>query len=276
MSSTWVAGHLTGGLGNRLFQHAVAAGLAERWNRPLVFFLPRCQETGHGAFENVFKLFPKVPLQYEGTEWFTAQEPPGHLYTYVPFPDVGPDLPLVVDGWRQTEKYFPIAGMHADFENCLGVERAMQIQTIIPDPENTWFLHIRLGDYKILQHHYVNLDLYYSACLQKIPAESRVILCSDEPELCKSHFEKICQTLNLRLEVNPVDEEVESLYLMSLCKGGAITANSTFSWWGAYFAHQNGCKTIFYPSAWGAGQPPPRDLIPSWGICVDVESPFSQ
>lgn len=272
----WVAGHLTGGLGNRLFQHAVAAGLSEKWKRPVVFFLPRCQETGHGAFDNIFKLFPDVPIQEEGTEWVNIQEPPDHLYTYVPFPDNPPHLPAVVDGWRQTHKYFPSTGIHPNFQNALGLLRKESLDRYVPEPEKTWFLHVRLGDYKILQHHYVNLDRYYSACLKRIPKGHRVLLFSDEPELCKKQFGDVCQTLGLEMVVTPTDDEVESLYLMSLCKGGAIIANSTFSWWGAWFAHQNGCQTVFYPSNWGSRQPPPRDLIPPWGICVDVDSPFTQ
>jgi hypothetical protein len=272
----WVAGHLTGGLGNRLFQHSAAAGLAEKWKCPLVFFLPRCQETGHGAFENIFKLFPEVPLQDQGSEWVTIREPPDHLYTYVPFGEGRTEMPAVVDGWRQTWKYFPSTGVNPNFENALGKVKLTSLEHYIPEPDKTWFLHVRLGDYKLLRHHYVNLEKYYPACLQQIPKGSRVILFSDEPELCKKSFEALCVTLNLEMLVTPTDDEVESLYLMSLCRGGAIIANSTFSWWGAWFAHQNGCKTVFYPSQWGAALPPPRDLIPSWGTCVDVDAPFTQ
>ena len=60
---------------------------------------------------------------------------------------------------------------------------------------------------------------------------------------------------------------------MSLCWGGAVIANSTFSWWGAWFAHQSTSKPEsfvgVYPKVWGQGLPPARDIIPKWGITID-------
>ena len=63
-----------------------------------------------------------------------------------------------------------------------------------------------------------------------------------------------------------------SMWLMSQCWGGAITANSTFSWWGAYFARQNAPKpfTAFFPNVWGQGLPPAKDVVPDWGTSVHI------
>jgi hypothetical protein len=59
-----------------------------------------------------------------------------------------------------------------------------------------------------------------------------------------------------------VDEpdELDGLALMSLCHGGAIIANSTFSWWGAMLGAYPAKATVVYPSKWLQGNKP--DLFP--------------
>jgi hypothetical protein len=78
----WVAPHLTGGLGNRLFQYAAAAGLAEKWQREVIFFLPRCGETSHGAFNNIFELLPSVKVIESALEWEVLLEPKSSMYKF--------------------------------------------------------------------------------------------------------------------------------------------------------------------------------------------------
>ena len=270
---TWIAPHVTGGIGNRLFQLAAASGLAEKWNRPVVFFLPRCSPTDHGPFENLFLLFPQIPIQETGEIWETLKENKHELYRYVPFPETCPypkEMPIVIQGWRQTEKYFPKGGMILNFEHALGSLRTEKIRKQIPP--NSWFVHVRIGDYKFLPHHQVDLSSYYAHCLRQIPQNTNLFLFSDEPELCQKQFQGSAEMLGLSFEVFKSADELESLYAMSLCKGGAITANSTFSWWGAYCAKQGADSHFkaFYPTVWGQGMPPPVDLIPLWGERVDV------
>ena len=142
----WVAGRLSGGLGNRLFQHAAALGLAECLGKEAVFFLPQCASTEHGPFESIFKLFPGTRIVETAAEWGILREPVNEFYKYVPFPEEVM-LPSVIHGWRQTEKYFPRGGIQVDWSSVT----APSI-----DP-NSWFVHVRLGDYKILPHHQVDL-----------------------------------------------------------------------------------------------------------------------
>lgn len=279
--SQWVAGHLTGGLGNRLFQHAAAAGLAEKWNYSLVFCLPECEPTNHGPFESIFELMPWIPKVTQCDSVQRLREPHGGVFTYTPFPSEPTAQFVSVDGWRQSEKYFPTKGIEVDFANALSLQRQSALLTRLDLNEEerftTWFLHVRLGDYKILPHHQIDMNKYYSKAIQHIPEGARVLLFCDELKEYGATLLEYFRKLGLRIEPADVEDEVEALLAMSCCLGGAIVANSTFSWWGAYFAHKaaeqhsfprpSGFKAI-YPAIWGQGLPTANDVVPSWGIKI--------
>lgn len=269
----WIAPQLTGGLGNRLFQFSAAKGLAEKWGYTTQFVISKCTPTNHGPFDTIFKLFPTVPVLKESDTCEVLSEPYLGYYKYYSFPLIPSHTGnYSVSGYRQTEKYFPTTGIHPDFENALGPETVAALKRKITNPSVTWFIHVRLGDYKILAHHQVNLKSYYTKCIQEVPKDSLLILFSDETDLCKEMIHTLANDNGLQFVVCESSDELSSLYLMSCCKGGAITANSTFSWWGAYLAHQNAPASFraFYPSSWGQHMPQPVDITPSWGTMVSI------
>ena len=140
---------------------------------------------------------------------------------------------------------------------------------------NTWFLHIRMGDYKILPHHQIDLASYYPEAIKHIPQGSRVLLFCDDIREYGNLFETFFAKLGVRVVSADIPDELETLYIMSQCWGGAVVANSTFSWWGAYFAKQlNPTPTLYkaiYPNKWGKGLPEAKDIVPLWGIKVANE-----
>lgn len=273
--SFWIAGHLTGGLGNRLFQHAAAMGLAEKWNRPLVFSLPHCGRQEHGPIDSIFRLFPSVPIVVEDEPFLALPEPNGNVFSYTPFQDSPVAANILVDGFRQTEKYFPVQGVHVALEQVISEERKQELfQRYFPEDGKgeTAFVHIRLGDYKILPHHQIDIGNYIKEASKEFPPNTRFLVFSDEASRYKDMLINLIHSVGHRPVLVEEADELETLYLMSQCWKGAIVANSTFSWWGAYFARQR-CQSpkefiACYPAVWGAGLPPARDIVPSWGNAI--------
>ena len=284
-SGTWVSPILQCGLGNRLFQFAAAAGAAERWGLPLVFYLPACMRADHGSVATLFKMFPHVPVL--SSDWkpvsklhriLTIREPAAGCYTYHSFAEKDTNSPpgasILVDGFRQSPRYFPEGGtaLQPDWDSALGsraIRSALEAELGLETEEGrrrSVALHIRLGDFKTLPHHQIPLDKYYAAALQKVGAGQRIILFSDEPHLCRG----VLAGLQKEVVVAKARSDVESLYQMSLCLGGTITANSTFSWWAAWFAHAEGAAWATFPDQWNTNVPMSDNLFPSWGTVIRI------
>ena len=124
--------------------------------------------------------------------------------------------------------------------------------------ENTISMHFRLGDYKKYPEiHPILSELYYNKSityiLNKTTNKTPTILyfCEDEDindviNIITSLQEKF--TFCNFCRATPLLDDWEQLLLMSLCSHNII-ANSTFSWWGAYF-NNNTNKIVCYPEQW--------------------------
>jgi hypothetical protein len=99
-------------------------------------------------------------------------------------------------------------------------------------------VHVRRGDYLSFQNTYPILDTeYYVAAKKRIEAQLNnpsYWLFSDDPQMAFNDLKGDFKFSEIISEESNCST-VETLELMSKCNG-LITANSTFSWWGAYIA----------------------------------------
>jgi hypothetical protein len=126
--------------------------------------------------------------------------------------------------------------------------------------DNTISIHFRLGDYKHLQqYHPIMKYEYYKKALTTLLKKDNInqndlnilYLCEDEDvHIVGDIIYKLTQDFpNINMERGgEYLEDWEQMLLMSLCKYNII-ANSTFSWWGAYF-NSNPDKIVYYPAIW--------------------------
>jgi hypothetical protein len=121
---------------------------------------------------------------------------------------------------------------------------------IISDPDACAFLHVRRGDY--LNHsniHFIqSLEYYKNAVnyMQQTKPITKIYVFSDDIQWIKaeSYFSS-----NI-FEIVDSKDELYCLHLMSQCKGGAICANSTFSWWGAFLGAYSKRNPVIVPKNW--------------------------
>jgi hypothetical protein len=148
------------------------------------------------------------------------------------------------------------------FQRLADIRTALREKYSIHRPKDICFLHVRRGDFTQLPSNifWVQDESYYLPALEqikrRISGPKRWMVFSDDATWCRAQPWLRCRPF----EIVDEPEELNSLMLMSMCEGGAIIANSTFSWWGAML----GCGSsapVIYPSKWYADSRP--ELFPS-------------
>jgi hypothetical protein len=167
-------------------------------------------------------------------------------------------------GYFQSEKYF-LANYRKIYDLIRMDDRKREvfakIETITTYVTSTnaitISMHFRIGDYKNIQqfHPLMTLEYYYKSLqhiISVIDKPIRVIYFCEEVDLFNVH--EIIYELQNRfpdctfVRCSNLLDDWEQMIYMSLCNHNII-ANSTFSWWGAYF-NDNANKIVCYPANW--------------------------
>jgi hypothetical protein len=170
---------------------------------------------------------------------------------------------IMLHGYFQSYKYFQenydiICRMLNVAEKRLDIlEEVVDKYHSMKFLEKSISMHFRLGDYKNLpDYHPIMTPEYYKKSLQFITSKldytpNVLYFCEDQDlesvnetiQLLKNEF----PTIEFERATNTLDDWQQML-LMSCCNHNII-ANSSFSWWAAYF-NANPTKIVCYPSLW--------------------------
>lgn len=237
---------LNGGLGNRMFQIASCFGISKKQNKNFSISTSHIIQNAHSNINYFESIFKKVPIDKSVKYTYFFEEPNdcfGKYLDNIPNKDEN----ILLSGFFQSEKYFE--NYKEDIYNLFEIDNLIKlyITNKYKNLENSYFLHIRRGDYLDInnKHHYIFLDYYYENCLNLLEKNCKIIVFSDDIEYCKNM--QLFKNRNIDFITN--ENEINSLYLMSLCKLGGICSNSTFSWWGAYL-NNNPNKFVTFPDKW--------------------------
>lgn len=259
----YVSVQLNEGLGNRFFQIAALLGYAEKHGHTPILLQSWIKENKtHPGPKSVLDFFPDLHVVDDAPDgtWITYSERGEDCFSYVEIPRYDSHVKLV--GCFQSEKYFPsVFPFPAILQSC--------VSNI--DSSGCAFLHVRRGDYlnPYCAHHCVDLRAYYRRALTCV-GDGPVLVCSDDIPWCKSTLPALYSDLvsaHHWIFLEGVSD-YETLALMIRCGRGAICANSTFSWWGAYWG---AAVDKFMPARWGhTPLPSARDLYPAGVIMLPV------
>lgn len=288
-----IIAQLVGGLGNQLFQYAMARAVAYRNREPLGLDISQYQYYPDRDYRlSHFNIQAHV-ISPKAATYLTRQKPlawwrrglflarhglPLHHHEIVAEradrhfdPSVFSYKNALFRGYWQSEKYFKDIGDILRKELTLKHEPDMETRALaqaIATVEAV-SLHVRRGDYvtdpATYQYHGVCSLQYYKAAIdwliQKVGSFQVFVFSDDIPWTRKNLDLQIVPTF---VELKGTNKDYEELYLMSQCKHHII-ANSTFSWWGAWLS-QHPEKHIIAPQKWFQDAArDTTDLIPdSW------------
>jgi len=246
------------GLGNQMFQYAAGRAISHALGGQLVL-LP-CSNNPHSNKDYRSILFTKARLYAPMVNPTVAYIEKGSWDSWSPSMFEGTDVLAIKKAFFQ---YLPPLLPVLPF---IRTEFVQQMESIrlnlswkynIKDTRRSAFLHIRRGDYLKQPEGIVLQPQYYTRGMQKTQQKSvKWYVLSNDIPWCKS------QPWLQELQLVDEPDELVTLAFMSMCEGGAIIANSTFSWWGAILS---GATHVVYPTKWwGTAQTQPQIFPSTW------------
>lgn len=225
---------LIGGIGNQLFILASAMKYAEQTGRQLIFVEkvgnPHCNDD-----LPINSLFPNIPMLPDKKD--KGVETSGGLFDYHELENVSNEI-VCISGYNQHPNYFPL-----EFTSW-----SKYLPAINLDLANSCFLHVRRGDYVGLPHLGFDLTNYWKKALELVDNNVNIVVFSDDMHWCLKEIPKLNPSKKWVFIFQKLTA-MQTLHAMMKCDKGAICANSTLSWWGAWL---NKNRLITMPVPWSS------------------------
>ncbi len=258
---------LIGGLGNQMFILVAAYVCGRVHGRPV--YLPSSITFNNPHFKSkesyLITLFQAFGITLPMSENELRSSVLAHYKRYKP-KGFGPWFPHEVMPGTYLDSYFQYYPPLAPYEKEIRSLFLQGLRSSESEPQ-TAFLHIRRGDYlHNPNYHFIQSIEYYEKALrllqEKNASVAQIKIFSDDIAWAKSQPLFSSPLFSFSEE----DNELHALREMASCHGGAIIANSTFSWWGAFLGAYSVRATVIYPSRWIAEDVPA--LCPPEWICL--------
>uniref|UniRef100_A0A6C0D4D6 Alpha-1,2-fucosyltransferase n=1 Tax=viral metagenome TaxID=1070528 RepID=A0A6C0D4D6_9ZZZZ len=259
MSQPFISSTLMGGLGNQLFQ--IFATLAYSVRNQCVPIFSYSDKLTIGKVRNTYwaNLLSNLK-KYTTANLFGFPTYREHGFHYSELPVYNQNLTLF--GYFQSYKYFEneqeqlykLIGLAEQQKNAIFEFPSYFANDYLPIS-----MHFRLDDYKAIQdvHPVMPYEYYRNAIIHMIGSiniDSPIKILCFYQEIDFSDVNSMIKRLQSEFDfiifehIDHTIEDWKQMLLMSCCKHNII-ANSTFSWWGAYF-NQNSDKIVCYPTVW--------------------------
>jgi hypothetical protein len=228
-----------GGLGNWLFQVAATMKFSQDAGLAMKLSMDHCDRSPHSDTMYISNILSKFDIvSTKGKRTFVLNEP-GKLS----------NINNTQDMIRYYSDKVDFIIFHGYFQRFENIPRIFPNMLTLPEVDgshvsDTCFIHIRGGDYINHWLHDVKLgEKYYDNAIEFMKGVGITkfsVFTNDKKHAMTHEFLK-------NIDYEFIDSnELETLALFKHCKAG-ITANSTFSWWGAFL---NTKRPLCIPSKW--------------------------
>lgn len=255
---------LQGGLGNQLFQIFAYISFCIQTGDKIVIPKNKLDKFSAEGFprntywDTIFKRL-SIFLSSDDKKLFSLPYYNEPFYNYYPLIKYPNNLEYMFKGYFQSYKYFE--NNFKKIKKMIGIHTLKEkIRENFPQFCEKQFIsmHFRIGDYKNIQDsHPVLSNQYYINSLNNLieslgTDKLDILIFYEEVDINQIHIKiKILKKRfpNMTFtKIDPAIEDWQQMLIMSCCQHNII-ANSSFSWWGAYF-NDNKEKHVLYPDVW--------------------------